>query len=229
MLQYVGLKIFDTTRSHKLIDDIYHVGLSVSYDRVLELTKTFYEEWRQSYIIHNCFSPRILRKSIFSVWLKDNIDVNPKANFNKSSYHGTSSSIIQFRATNDEGQEFPPIPSTGNTSQDSKKLIRLPAEHTSVKDLYPAQFKNELWAPASPSYASPTEFSSNDTPVTEELQWLIIYAENLSSELFNQNVYPLDGLHIMHHRNVAYKLHQVSILFFHYHEIRLALLICKLI
>ena len=118
MLQYVGLKIFDTTRSHKLIDDLYHVGLSVSYDRVLELTKTFYEEWRQSYIIHNCFSPRILRKSIFSVWLKDNIDVNPKANFNKSSYLGTSSSIIQFRATNDEGQEFPPIPSTGNTSQD---------------------------------------------------------------------------------------------------------------
>ena len=67
LLQYVGLKIFYTTRSRKLIDDLYHVGLSVSYDRVLELTKTFYEELRQSYIIHNCFFPRILRKSIFSV------------------------------------------------------------------------------------------------------------------------------------------------------------------
>ena len=77
LLQYVGLKIFYTTRSRKLIDDLYHVGLSVSYDRVLELTKIFYEELRQSYIIHNCFFPRILRKGIFSVWLKDNIDVNP--------------------------------------------------------------------------------------------------------------------------------------------------------
>ena len=54
------------------------MGLSVSYDRVLELTKTFYEELRQSYIIRNCFFPRILRKSIFSVWLKDNIDVTQK-------------------------------------------------------------------------------------------------------------------------------------------------------
>ena len=190
LLQYVGLKIFYTTRSRKLIDDLYHVGLNVSYDRVLELTKIFYEELRQSYIIHNCFFPRILREGIFSVWLKDNIDVNPKANFNKSSYHGTSSCMIPFRATNDEGQEFPPIPSTGNISQDSKKLVPLPAEYTSVKDLYPAQFKNELWAPASPGYVSPTEFSSYDTAVTEEFQWLIIYAENLSSEFFNQNVYP---------------------------------------
>ena len=66
----------------------------------------------------------------------------------------------------------------------------MPAEYTSVKDLYPAQLKNELWAPASPGYVSPTEFSLYDTAVTEEFQWLIIYAENLSSEFFNQNVYP---------------------------------------
>ena len=32
LLQYVGLKLFYTTRSRKLIDDIYHEGLSVSYD-----------------------------------------------------------------------------------------------------------------------------------------------------------------------------------------------------
>ena len=39
----------------------------------------------------------------------------------------------------------------------------------------------------------------------------------------------LDELHIMHLRNTAYKLHQVSMPFFHYYKIRLALLICKLI
>ena len=33
------------------------------------------------------------------------------------------------------------------------------------------------------------QLSSYDTAVTEEPQWLIIYAESLSSELFNQNVY----------------------------------------
>ena len=122
------------------------------------------------------------------MWLKDNIDVNPKANFSKSSYHGTTSPIIQFQANNDEREEFPPISSAGNISQDSKKLVPLPAEHTSVKDLYPSQFKNEFEAPASSDYVSPTVFSSYDTAVTEEFQWLIIYAENLSSELFSENV-----------------------------------------
>ena len=96
LLQYVGLKIFYITQSHKLIDDLYPVGLSVSYDQVLELTKTFYEELWQSYIINNCFFPRILRKSIFSVWLKDNIDVNSKANFNKSSYMGLVHLLFSF-------------------------------------------------------------------------------------------------------------------------------------
>ena len=36
----------------------------------------------------------------------------------------------------------------------------------------------------------PTEFSSYDTALTEEFQWLIIYVESLSSDFFNQNVYP---------------------------------------
>ena len=72
----------------------------------------------QSYITHDCFFLRILRKVIFSVWLKDNIDVNQKSSFNKSSYHATSSSMIQFLATNDEVPQFPPIPSTSNISPD---------------------------------------------------------------------------------------------------------------
>ena len=109
LLQYVGLKIFYTSRSCQLIDDMYHVGLSVSYDRVLELIKMLYEQLRQTYIENCCLFPQVLRKSLFTVWLKDNIDVNPKANFNKSSYHGTSSSIVQFRHTADDGEEFSPV------------------------------------------------------------------------------------------------------------------------
>ena len=58
----------------------------------------------------------------------------------------------------------------------------MPAEYTSVKDLYPTQLKNELWEPASPSYVSPKEFSSYNTAVTEEFQWLVIYGESLSTE-----------------------------------------------
>ena len=144
LLQYVGLKIFYSVRSRQLIEDFYYIGLSVSYDRVLELIKMFYEELRRAYISHNFFFPRILRRFLFTVWLKDNIDVNPKANFNKSSYHGTSSSIVQFRTTEDEGEEFPSIQFVGNITKESKKLAPLPPEYTCVKDVYPAKFKTDL-------------------------------------------------------------------------------------
>ena len=77
MLQYVGLKLFYTTRSRKLIDDIYYDGLSVSYDWVLELTKIFYEELRQPCIFITA-SFLVFLEKVFCVWLKDNIDVTQK-------------------------------------------------------------------------------------------------------------------------------------------------------
>ena len=202
LLQYVGLKIFYNTRSRKLIDDLYHLGLSVPYDRVLNLTKMFYEELRQSYIIYNCFFPRILRKGIFSVWLKDNIDVNPKANFNKSSYHGTSSSMIQFPMNKADGEVFSPITSAGNISHDSKKLMPLPVEYTTPRLLHPVKFKSELWAPACPGYVLPTQFVLYDIAFSEEFQWLTSVAENLSSDFADRSVYPLGwaAYHALHKR-----------------------------
>ena len=103
---------------------------------------------------------------------KDNIVVNPKANFNKSSYHGTSSSIVQFRNTKDDGEDFPPIPFTDKATKESKKLAPLPSEYTSVKNVYSAKLNTELWAPASPDYVSPTEFPNYDIAVAEEFKWL---------------------------------------------------------
>ena len=104
----------------------------------------FYKELRRSYIEHSCFFPRILKKFLFTIWLKDNIDVNPKANFNKSSYHGTSSSTVQFRNAKDDGEDFPPTAFTDKVTKESKKLAPLPSEYTSVKNVYPAKFNTEL-------------------------------------------------------------------------------------
>ena len=132
----------------------------------------FYEELWKSFIGHSCFFPRILEKSLFTIWLKDNIDVNPKANFNKWSYHGTSSSIVQFRSTKEDGDDFPPTPFTDKVTKESKKLAPLPSEYTSVKNVYPAKFNTELRAPASPDYVLPIEFRNYDIAFTEEFKWL---------------------------------------------------------
>ena len=57
-----------------------------------------------------------------------------------------------------------------------------------------------------------------------------LFIQKISRQNYSIKIFiPLDGLHIMHHRNVAYKLHQVSTPFFHYYQIRLAVLIWKFI
>ena len=72
------------------------------------------------------------------------MQVYPKANFNKTSYHGTSSSIVQFRNTKDHGEDFLPTPFTDKVTKESKKLAPLPSEYTSVKNVYPAKYNTEL-------------------------------------------------------------------------------------
>ena len=187
LLEYVGLKIFYTSRSRQLIDDMYHVGLSVSYDHVLELITLFYEEMRRGYAEHGCFFSRFLRRSRLTVWLKDNIDVNPKANFNKSSYHGTSSSVIQFRQNVNQREEFPLTKYPEKGHRESKKLVPLPSDYISVKKAYLAKFNTELYASPSLDHKSPTEFPSFNCAVTEELDWLSKCADILtinSDEVF---------------------------------------------
>ena len=43
MLIYILLKIYSVTRSGNLIDMPFSLGLCISYDRVLEITKNIYE------------------------------------------------------------------------------------------------------------------------------------------------------------------------------------------
>ena len=149
---YTGLKMFFLTRSRMLIDDFFKTGLCVSYDRVLELTKILYENLHQAYTKYGCFFPRILKKNLFSVWLKDNIDVNPKANFVKSSYHGTSSSMIQFPTHKENGEDFPNSTLEQKVSG-SKKLKPLPSEYTTVENLYiPRSKSTKLWPPQSSKF-----------------------------------------------------------------------------
>ena len=40
---------------------------------------------------------------LFTVMLKDNIDLNSKSNFIQWYYHGTSRSMIQFKTNENEG------------------------------------------------------------------------------------------------------------------------------
>ena len=62
IMLYNSLNIYMTNRSCKLLDHFFHLGICVSYDRVLEITKNIYENLRLPYFSHNRWFPDILRK-----------------------------------------------------------------------------------------------------------------------------------------------------------------------
>ena len=79
------------------------IGIYVFYDRILELIQNIYEHLPESYYNRNCFFPKILKQDIFTIMMKDNIDMNARSTFIKSHYHGTSLSIVQFPTNENPG------------------------------------------------------------------------------------------------------------------------------
>ena len=113
---------------------------------------------------------------LFTVMLKDNIELNSKSNFIPWHYHGTSRSMIQFKTNENEGTPFQKvdISKAVQSSNKSKKLSPLLSECTTAKDLFWDRTKNEkLWAPlCNVSFSDITDFQELDSAFKYEITWL---------------------------------------------------------
>ena len=88
---YVALKLCSNVRSNTTTNHLFHLEISISYDRVLSITKSFYEVLRRNYVQHNIFLPNNLGKGCCVVLVKDKI---ASSNLVKSHYNGTSISLL---------------------------------------------------------------------------------------------------------------------------------------
>ena len=176
---YASLKIYATVRSRTLIDHLFMLGICIPYNRVLEITQVLYEKLRSSYEMNGLFLPRVLKKGIFTVLVKDNIDKNARSTFAQSHYHGISISILQFPTSSNSGHSLPQ-PQEPEILTSSKKLLPLPKEYTYVKPLpfIPGQsLDSDLYAkPVNNSFVFDTHdketMKNLSTYVTQENEWL---------------------------------------------------------
>ena len=74
---YIGLNIHQQTRCRKLITQFYHMGISISYDRVLGLEDRIATSLCEQYEEDGVVSPVCLKKGLFTVGAIDNLDYNP--------------------------------------------------------------------------------------------------------------------------------------------------------
>ena len=106
---YIGLNIHQVTRSKKLIQQFYQMGISISYDRVMELEEWFATAICERFGEDGVVAPACLRKGLFTSGAFDNLDHNPSSTTSSDSFHGTGISLFQFPTRNDPGESRPPV------------------------------------------------------------------------------------------------------------------------
>ena len=160
---YIGLNIHSLVRSKKLIEQLSNLGISITYDRVLQLEENRALSMCRQYQLNNVVCPSHLQKGHFIAGAMDNVDHNPSSTTADSSFHGTGISIVEY-PSEDTGT----IVQQGITpTADTANELSLPASYAIV----PAVALNESKAsvPARLCY----EFHGNlENGILREQQWL---------------------------------------------------------
>ena len=115
------MKIYRTFRSKAVIDHFFNLGLCLSFDRILEFTKKLSDAQIENYELTEVFSTNPLRKSIFTVVAKDNIDFNATSSTAVKHFHETSVTVMQFSLAENLGNNKSLPESTQLIHEQTKK------------------------------------------------------------------------------------------------------------
>ena len=100
---YVGLVLHAETCKKKLVDKFYRLELSISFDRVMQISADLGNSICTQFEEEGVVCPSKLKRSLFTTANVDNIDHNPSARTAKDSFHGTAISLTQHPSTDREG------------------------------------------------------------------------------------------------------------------------------
>lgn len=125
---YLDILIHTKTRKRELVEDLHELGLSISYDRVLDISSELGNEICYLYHMENAVVPLQLKGGLFTTSAVDNIDHNPSSTTAHDSFHGTGISLFQHPDGNSRG--------TDRTRTSSPFVVKatkhLPESYTSV-------------------------------------------------------------------------------------------------
>ena len=166
---YLAMKIHAVTRSRNLIDTLFNLGISVSYDRLLQLTSDIGNGVCECFKTDGVVCPPKMRSSVFTTAAVDNIDYNPTSATANEALHGTGISLIQHPTDQSEGHDRGVVvlnPSSSST----KSIAPLPTSYTNVP---PAVLKTkEFTVPSVQGLVKPANSTTFTHAKEDELGWL---------------------------------------------------------
>ena len=112
---YSSLNSNAQARSKKLIQQLYQMGISISYDRVKQLEELITISLCERFEEDGVVSPVCLWKGLFTVGALDNMDYNPSSTTSLTSFHVTGIILFQFpvETKTDENRPSVKIPPSG--------------------------------------------------------------------------------------------------------------------
>ena len=128
---YLGLLVHGETRKQNVTDKLNDLGMSISYNRVLELSTDLGNTICSRFETENIVCPSNLRKGLFTTGAVDNIDHNSTSTTAQGSFHGTGISVFQHPTSECIG-EARTILQTDTNIVSTNRQGRLPEVYTSV-------------------------------------------------------------------------------------------------
>ena len=160
------MSVYAQTRKRKLVEMLHEHGISISYDRVLEVSAQLGDAVVSKYIEDGVVCQPVLRKGLFTTAAMDNIDHNLSSTTAASAFHGTSISVFQHPTKDNEGEE---IDKLQFGEEKVKTVPELPDSFTNVK---PAFFRKKNPLPPSGTEADANAMNLQKPDLSPEFAWL---------------------------------------------------------
>jgi hypothetical protein len=180
---YLGMMIHAHTRKRELVDTLFQLGLSVSYDRVMDVSMDMANAAANQYQNDGVVCPLILRNGLFTTAAVDNIDHNPSSNTAHDAFHGTGISLFQNRENESDGIERERAILQPGTS--NKRLPQLPESYTSLTPV--TVRKKDPAVPITAGLLTSNSSSLLDAALEDEKKW-----QKTTQQLLRQEVQSID-------------------------------------
>ncbi|KAH3748991.1 hypothetical protein DPMN_183480 [Dreissena polymorpha] len=129
---YMGLTLHTKTRRKDPVDVLYEKGLSVSYDRVLNVSSSVANAVISMYEDSGVVCPPVVKENGFITGNLDNIDHNPTSVTSKVSFHGTAISLTQHHSQVQSENQILQNYLLNESIVKSKVINELPEHYTEV-------------------------------------------------------------------------------------------------
>ena len=129
---YVWIMLHAHTRKMELVDRLSHMGVSISYTRVLELSAQMGNSACQQFHREQSVCSPKLRSNVFTTSAMDTIDHNASSTTVKGSFHCTAISLLQHPSFTGGGVDRSIAIVGGSREATSKMVGRLPHYYTDV-------------------------------------------------------------------------------------------------